>query len=100
LAGNLGGRTGAAGLREQLAAGRCQPVYTKLVEDALETAILRRVVLHSDQGTQYNSLAFGIRLREANILPSMGSRGDAYDNSTKAGKGHLTFCQVIDGSRD
>jgi putative transposase len=59
---------------------------TKLVEDALEMAILRRrprgpVIHHSDQGTQYTSLAFGRRLREAGILPSMGSRGDALDNA-------------------
>lgn len=59
---------------------------TKLVEDALEMAILRRrpkgpVIHHSDQGTQYTSLAFGRRLREAGVLPSMGSRGDAYDNA-------------------
>ena len=58
----------------------------KLVEDALEMAILRRrpkgpVIHHSDQGTQYTSLAFGRRLREAGVLPSMGSRGDAYDNA-------------------
>lgn len=58
----------------------------KLVEDALEMAILRRrpkgpVMRHSDQGTQYTSLAFGRRLREAGVLPSMGSRGDAYDNA-------------------
>jgi putative transposase len=61
-------------------------LQTKLVEDALEMAILRRrptgpVIHHSDQGTQYTSLAFGRRLREAGILPSMGSRGDAFDNA-------------------
>lgn len=61
-------------------------LHTQLVEDALEMAILRRrprgpVIHHSDQGTQYTSLAFGRRLREAGILPSMGSRGDAFDNA-------------------
>jgi hypothetical protein len=39
------------------------------------------VVHHSDQGVQYTSLAFSRRLREAGVAPSMGSRGDAYDNA-------------------
>ncbi len=36
---------------------------------------------HSGRGGQYTSLSFGRRCREAGILPSMGSRGDAYDNA-------------------
>src|SRR5437764_2147895 len=35
----------------------------------------------SDQGSQYTSLAFGGRCREAGVRPSMGSVGDAYDNA-------------------
>jgi putative transposase len=59
---------------------------TELVADALEMAVSRRrpatgLVHHSDQGTQYTSLAFGRRLRQAGIAPSMGSVGDAYDNA-------------------
>lgn len=59
---------------------------TELVADALEMAICRRrpaegLVHHSDAGTQYTSLAFGRRLRQAGIAPSMGSVGDAYDNA-------------------
>jgi len=59
---------------------------TELVADALDMAIARRrpqagLVHHSDQGSQYVSLGFGRRLREAGILPSMGSVGDAYDNA-------------------
>jgi putative transposase len=58
---------------------------TELVMDALNMAIQQRrptgVILHSDQGAQYTSLAFGIRCREAGILPSMGSVGDCYDNA-------------------
>lgn len=34
-----------------------------------------------DRGAQYASVEFGARIRGAGILPSMGSRGDAYDNA-------------------
>jgi len=59
---------------------------TELVATALELALARRrpaagLIHHSDHGTQYTSLAFGRRLREAGIAASMGSRGDAYDNA-------------------
>jgi putative transposase len=60
---------------------------TELVTDALGMAILRRqpannaTILHSDHGAQYTSWAFGKRLRDAGLLPSMGSVGDCYDNS-------------------
>ncbi len=36
---------------------------------------------HSDQGTQYTSIAFGSRCREAGVRPSMGSVGDRFDNA-------------------
>jgi putative transposase len=58
---------------------------TALVLDALNVAIAQRrpkaVIHHSDQGCQYTSIAFGLRCREANVRPSMGSVGDAYDNA-------------------
>ena len=58
---------------------------TELVLAALEMAIGQRkpsnVIHHSDQGSQYTSLAFGGRCRESGVLPSMGSVGDAYDNA-------------------
>jgi len=38
-------------------------------------------VHHSDRGTQYTSLAFERRCREAGVVPSMGSAGNAYDNA-------------------
>jgi len=54
--------------------------------DALEQALQRRrpdrgLVHHSDQGSQYVSLAFGRRCRLAGIEQSMGGRGSAYDNA-------------------
>jgi len=58
------------------------------VLDALEQAIAERggaqptgLVHHSDQGTQYLSMRYTDRLTEAEIAPSVGSRGDAYDNA-------------------
>ena len=58
---------------------------TDLVLDALNMALQQRrpddVIHHSDQGTQYTSIAFGLRCKAANVRPSMGSVGDAYDNA-------------------
>lgn len=58
---------------------------TELVLSALNMALGQRrakgVVHHSDHGTQYTSIAFGLRCQEANVRPSMGSVGDAYDNA-------------------
>lgn len=58
----------------------------ELVVDALGMAVTRRrppagLVHHSDRGSQYTSLAFGRTLRESELVASMGSRGDAYDNA-------------------
>jgi putative transposase len=59
----------------------------ELVADALQMATWRRrptagqPVAHSDHGSVYTSWLFGNRLRHAGILGSMGTIGDAYDNS-------------------
>jgi putative transposase len=60
---------------------------SELVIEAVDMAVWRRrptpgVIHHSDQGSQYTSLAFGRRLREAGLVGSMGSRGDCFDNAT------------------
>ncbi len=54
---------------------------TELVLDALGMALRHRqpragLIHHSDHGGQYTSLAFGQRLQEAGLLPSMGTVGD------------------------
>ena len=59
---------------------------TELVLDALNMAIHNRrpaagLVHHSDRGSQYTSVEFGGRLKEAGLVPSMGSVADAYDNA-------------------
>jgi putative transposase len=57
-----------------------------LVVDALQMAIARRrpeagLIHHSDQGSQFVSLAFGQAAGRAGIARSMGSRGDCFDNA-------------------
>jgi putative transposase len=62
---------------------------TDFVLDALEQAIYDRrrgagvdgLVHHSDRGTQYLSMRYSDRLADAGIEPSVGSRGDSYDNA-------------------
>ena len=58
---------------------------TTVVLDALSMALAMRrpwgVIHHSDQGSQYTSIEFGNRCREAGVRPSMGSVGDCYDNA-------------------
>ena len=60
-------------------------LVTQLVLDALNMALATRrprgVIHHSDQGSQYTSIAFGQHCRQAGVRPSMGSVGDAYDNA-------------------
>ena len=61
---------------------------TDFVLDALEQAIWDRcgtggtdLVHHSDRGTQYVSMRYTARLAAGGIAPSVGSRGDSYDNA-------------------
>ena len=56
----------------------------ELVADALHMALARRrpepgLIWHSDQGSQFVSLAFGQACAKAGIARSMGSRGDCWD---------------------
>ena len=61
---------------------------TDFVLDALEQALYARqpelsdaLIHHSDRGSQYVSIRYTERLSEAGIEPSVGSRGDSYDNA-------------------
>jgi putative transposase len=73
---------------------------TELVLQALDMAIWRRrpesVIHHSDQGTQYTSIAFGRRCKEAGIRPSMGSVGDCYDNAMCESFFATLECELLD----
>ena len=73
---------------------------TQLVLDALNMAIGQRkprnVIHHSDQGSQYTSIAFGLRCKEAGVRPSMGSVGDAYDNAMCESFFATLECELLD----
>jgi len=62
-------------------------MQTDFVLDALEQALYERqpdrdsLIHHSDRGSQYFSIRYTERLAEAGIDPSVGSRGDSYDNA-------------------
>ena len=75
----------------------------ELVIDALEMATGQRrpgeVIHHSDQGSQYTSLAFGKRCHEAGVRPSMGSVGDAYDNAMCESFFATLECELLDRRR-
>ena len=62
-------------------------MQTDFVLDALEQALYDRqpvadaLTHHSDRGSQYVSIRYTERLDQAGIRPSVGSRGDSYDNA-------------------
>ena len=57
------------------------------------------VIHHSDQGSQYTSIEFGKRCREAGVRPSMGSVGDAYDNAMAESFFATLECELLDRRR-
>lgn len=79
------------------------PMRAESVLDALEMAVGQRrpkdVIHHSDQGSQYTSLAFGRRCKEAGVRPSMGSIGDAYDNAMCESFFATLECELLDRRR-
>ncbi|EMX2845694.1 TPA: IS3 family transposase [Escherichia coli] len=72
---------------------------TTFVLDALEQALWARrpsgTVHHSDKGSQYVSLAYTQRLKEAGLLASTGSTGDSYDNTMAESINGLYKAEVI-----
>jgi putative transposase len=78
-------------------------LHTTVVLDALSMALAMRrprgVIHHSDQGSQYTSIEFGNRCREAGVRPSMGSVGDAYDNAMAESFFATLECELLARSR-
>ncbi len=76
----------------------------ELVLDALEMANgLRRpgagLIAHSDRGSQYTSLTYTDRLDDLGIDPSVGSKGDAYDNAMAEAWVATFKSELVDGRR-
>ena len=71
----------------------------ELVVDALDMAIHNRkpknVIHHSDQGSQYTSIAFSKRCDSAGVRPSMGSVGDCYDNAMCESFNAILECELL-----
>ena len=99
---SLGGHRRLQSPRGRLVHG-LSPAKRKLVEDALDMALCQRrpdeVIHHSDQGSQYTSVAFGKRCRQAGVRPSMGSVGDCYDNALCESFFASLECERIDRRR-
>ena len=78
-------------------------LHTTVVLDALSMALTmcrqKGVIHHSDQGSQYTSIEFGNRCREAGVRPSMGSVGDAYDNAMAESFFATLECELLARSR-
>ena len=76
---------------------------TELVLDAMNMAVWQRrperVIHHSDQGTQYTSIAFGLRCKEVGVRPSMGFVGDCYDNAMCESFFASLECELLDQHR-
>ena len=77
-------------------------MHTDFVLDALEQALYARrphrdaaLIHHSDRGSQYVSIRYTERLSEAGIKPSVGSRGDSYDNALAETINGLYKAEVI-----
>jgi putative transposase len=77
-------------------------MHTQFVLDALEQALYARqaerdgeLIHHSDRGSQYVSVRYSERLAEAGIEPSVGSKGDSYDNALAETINGLYKAEVI-----
>ena len=77
-------------------------MHTDFVLDALEQALYDRqperdgaLTHHSDRGSQYVSIRYTERLAEAGIEPSVGSKGDSYDNALAETINGLYKAEVI-----
>lgn len=70
-----------------------------LVILALNMALMTRkpgaVIHHSEQRSQYTSIAFGNRCKEIGVRPSMGMVGDAYDNAMAESFFASLECELI-----
>ena len=76
-----------------------------LARDALDMALSARlragedvsgVIHHSDRGVQYRSIVYGEALAESDVVASVGSRGDSYDNAMAEALNSVFKAELID----
>lgn len=87
---------------ELVHAGRTPQELSREFEPSAQAIHQRRphdVVHHSDQGSQYTSIAFGARCKAAGVRPSMGSVGDCYDNAMCESFFATLECELLDRRR-
>lgn len=76
-----------------------------LARDALTMALAARyrvgedvtgLVHHSDRGVQYRSIRYGQTLSDSEVVASVGSRGDSYDNAMAEALNSVFKSELID----
>lgn len=76
-----------------------------LARDALDMALSARLragedisglIHHSDRGVQYRSVVYGEALAESDVVASVGSRGDSYDNAMAEALNSVFKAELID----
>jgi putative transposase len=77
---------------------------TTLVADALKMALYKRkfpkkVIVHSDRGSQYCSREYQGLLGRHNLVCSMSKRGDCYDNAAMESWNHSFKVEAVHGER-
>jgi len=72
--------------------------------DALRMAVFRRhrprrVIVHSDRGSQYCSREYRQLLKHNELICSMSARGDCYDNAAMESWNHSLKIEAVHGER-
>ena len=76
-----------------------------LARDALDMGLSARLragedvsglIHHSDRGVQYRSIVYGETLAESDVVASVGSRGDSYDNAMAEALNSVFKAELID----
>ena len=78
-----------------MSARQTAALVLEALQMAIDTRAPREVVFHSDHGTQYTALAVAARCDQADILRSMGTVGDCYDNALAESLFATVECELL-----
>ncbi len=78
-----------------MSARQTAALVLEALQMAIDTRAPRKVVFHSDHGTQYTALAVAARCDQADILRSMGTVGDCYDNALAESLFATVECELL-----